>query len=315
MDSVGELTVAEPAVSQATDRAAWLNERKKGIGGSDVAAILGLSKWSTPYQVYADKRGESEERAQSMDMLIGTVLEPWILEEYERQTESQVERVGKIIYDKEYPFLLANVDGMRPDRIVECKKARDNKDWGDAGTDQVPTGYLLQCNHYMRVCDKTQCDLAVLFTSGREPHVTIYHMERDDELLAMVIPRLVEFWKCVEEGVAPAAISSDDATWKYKKSIPKSVDATDEIDVALAELKRVREQIKDLEFKESNLEGTIKEFMQTADVLTSCGVVVTTWKSNRDGTKLDLDRLRAEQPDIVRKYSVEKPGARVFKVK
>lgn len=130
---MSELTVAEPAVSQVSDRAAWLNERKKGIGGSDVAAILGLSKWSTPFQVYADKRGEAEERAQSMGMLIGTVLEPWILEEYERQTESQVERVGKILYDKEYPFLLATVDGMLPDRIVECKTARDNKDWGDAG--------------------------------------------------------------------------------------------------------------------------------------------------------------------------------------
>lgn len=310
-----DLTVAEPAVSQATDRAAWLNERKKGIGGSDVAAILGLSKWSTPFQVYADKRGESEDKPGNVDMLIGTMLEPWLFDEYKRVEGADIQKIDEILYDKEYPFLFANVDGLREDRVVEFKTARDDSEWGQPGTDQCPAAYVLQVQHYMRVADKPLCDLGVLFKSSRVPELVIYRIERDDELLGMVIPKLVEFWNCVVEGVAPAAISSDDATWKYKKSIPKSVDATDEIDLALAELKRVREQIKELEFKESNLEGTIKEFMQTADVLTSCGVVVTTWKSNRDGMKLDLDRLRAEQPDIVRKYSVEKPGARVFKVK
>lgn len=38
-------------MSKSISQIDWLKERQKGIGGSDVAAILGMSPWRTPYQV------------------------------------------------------------------------------------------------------------------------------------------------------------------------------------------------------------------------------------------------------------------------
>lgn len=310
-----ELTVAEPAVSQVSDRAAWLNERKKGIGGSDVAAILGLSKWSTPFQVYADKRGEAEDKPGNVDMLIGTMLEPWLFEEYKRVEGADIQKIDEILYDDEYPFLFANVDGLRPDRVVEFKTARDDSEWGQPGTDQVPTPYFLQTQHYMRVTKKPLCDLGVLFKSSRVPELVIYRIERNEEVLDAVIPKLVEFWNCVVEGVAPAAISSDDANWKYRKSEPKAISASDDIAKSAADLRRVKDAMATLKEQQDLLEAKIKEYMQTNDVLKSGSEILATWKTANGATKIDADRLRAEQPKLAEQYSKTFPGVRKFLLK
>lgn len=310
-----DLIVEEPVVAQVSDREAWLNERKKGIGGSDVAAILGLSKWSTPYQVYADKRGEAEDRPGNVDMLIGTMLEPWLFDEYKRVEGADIQKIGEILYDKEYPFLFANVDGLREDRVVEFKTARDDSEWGQPGTDQCPAAYVLQVQHYMRVADKPLCDIGVLFKSSRVPELVIYRVERDDELLAMVVPKLVEFWQCVVDGVAPVAISSDDANWKYRKSEPSAIAATDEIAETAAILRQVKADLKDLEEQKDVLEAKIKEYMQTNDVLKCGSEILATWKTAKGATKIDADRLRAEQPDLAKQYSKTFPGVRKFLLK
>lgn len=298
-----------------TDREAWLQERKKGIGGSDVAGILGLSKWSTPYSVYADKRGESEQSETNVDMLIGTMLEPWLFEEYKRVTGLDVEKVTDILFDAEYPFLLANVDGLRPDRVVEFKTARDDSDWGDPGTDQIPPAYLLQCQHYMRVTNRPMCDLGVLFKNARVPEIVLYRIERDDDLLELVVPKLVEFWRCVQEGEAPAAVSSSDATWKYKKSEPVAIEADDSICEAVSMLRQVRADIDLLEGKKDALEARIKEHMQNAEALRYGKTVLATWRTAKDSSKIDGDRLRKERPDIAKEFSKTQPGARKFLLK
>jgi len=298
-----------------TDRAAWLEERKKGIGGSDVAGILGLSKWSTPYSIYADKRGESEQTETNVDMLIGTMVEPWLFDEYKRVTGLDVQKVPNILYDAEYPFLLANVDGLLDDRVVEFKTARDDSEWGDPGTDQCPASYVLQCQHYMRVADRPMCDLGVLFKNSRTPEIVLYRIERDDDLLALIVPKLVEFWRCVQEGIAPAAVSSSDATWKYKKSEPIAVEADTSVAGCVAELKRIKAEISMLESKQDAYEARIKEYMQNADTLKAGSKVLATWKKSRDSQMIDADKLRAEMPDIVKAYSKPKAGLRKFLLK
>lgn len=44
------------------DREKWLEERRKGIGGSDAAALVGMNSYSTPYMVWADKTGRLPEK-------------------------------------------------------------------------------------------------------------------------------------------------------------------------------------------------------------------------------------------------------------
>ena len=76
-----------------TERQQWLERRRSGIGGSDVAPILGMSKWRTAYDVWLSKTAETpEEDRTTMPMLLGNVLEPEVLRLYEQQTGVSVRR-------------------------------------------------------------------------------------------------------------------------------------------------------------------------------------------------------------------------------
>ena len=113
------------------DHALWLEERRKGIGGSDVAAIMGLSPWKTAYQIYQDKRGEVKDFEGSAVMDWGKRMEPAIRQWYSDQTGRSVRLPDKILYHPVHQFMLASLDGFTDDnRVVEIKTARYSKDWG-----------------------------------------------------------------------------------------------------------------------------------------------------------------------------------------
>lgn len=143
-----------------------LRERKKGIGGSDAAAVCGLSKWKTPLDVYLDKTTDKIEQLEENRFIYwGNRLEPVIIERYEEETGKPVVRCAAVASHK-YTFMLANIDGMLPNDggILECKTAdaRTSKNWGESGSDYFPDEYLIQCAHYAIICDAPYVDLAVL---------------------------------------------------------------------------------------------------------------------------------------------------------
>ena len=297
-------------------REEWLEERRSGIGGSDVAPILGMSKWSTPYTVYADKRGELEPQPENIDMLIGTLFEPWLFAQYKTLTGVAIRKSHKILRDKEHPFLLANVDALHKDRVVEFKTARNSDDWGQPGTDQVPQAYLLQCQHYMRVTGKQVCDLGVLFKDQRIPEVILYEIHRDDDLISIVVPKLVEFWECVQNGIPPAAVSPSDALAKWRRAEPVKVAADPALEKKHSELLRVRAAMSDLKTLEDTLKTEIMEYMQESDTLTdSMGEILATWKAASDSVRVDSKLVKALYPEIAKECSKVVPGSRRFLLK
>jgi putative phage-type endonuclease len=162
------------------DRAQWLEERRSGIGGSDVAPMLGLSPWKTPFALWQDKTGRAVEvepdEAQRERMHFGTVLEDVVAREHAARTGQRVQRVTSMLRHPDVPIALANLDraivedgsrarwdqaagrvlGARG--ILECKTAhalaQNSADWGEPGTDQVPAYYWMQVhtrqNHYKK---------------------------------------------------------------------------------------------------------------------------------------------------------------------
>ena len=297
-------------------REEWLEARRSGIGGSDVAGILGMSKWSTPYTIWADKRGEMPPQDENLDMLIGTLFEPWLFAQYKEQTGVAIRKSHKILRDKEFPFLLANVDALHKDRVVEFKTARNMDEWGEPGTDQVPTAYLLQCQHYMRVTGKVVCDLGVLFKDQRKPEIVLYEIQRDDELLSVMVPKLTEFWYSVQQGIAPPAVSPADAMAKWSRSKPIISTAVGDIEVELARLHSLRHQISDLKELEDKVKTAIMEFMGDSDTLVNQdGGVLATWKQPKDSVRIDAARLRRDFPDVAAKVSNVVLGSRRFLLK
>ena len=113
----------------------WFEARRAGLGGSDIAAVLGLSKWQSPMDVWAAKRGLSEEVVETNAMRRGRLLESAIANWYQEETGLEVLDGNEMPIVGPKPFMLAS-----PDRYVsagktrfglEIKTARSVDGWGD----------------------------------------------------------------------------------------------------------------------------------------------------------------------------------------
>ena len=285
------------------DQILWLEERRKGIGGSDVAAIMGLSPWKTAYQIYQDKRGEVKDWEGSPQMDWGKRMEPAIRQWYSDQTGRSVWLPDKIMYHKEYPFMLANLDGYTADsRVVEIKTARYLKDWGEPGTNQIPESYMCQVQHYLSVTGFNVCDVAVSI-GGAPPE--LYEVSADLEIQELIIEAEKEFWQRVVEGNPPPLVSYADAVQRYGKSGAVGIVlAPDEAITHVNDLRAVREEIKSLEAKEEELKGKLIIILgDTGDALVDLtGNLLATYKISKGRITVDTKALQEKEPLIYAKY-------------
>jgi len=285
------------------DNAAWLEERRKGIGGSDIAAIMGLSHWTTAYQIYQNKRGEVKDWEGNETMDWGKRMEPAIRQWYSDQTGRAVRLPDKIMYHKDYPFMLASLDGFTDDRrVVEIKTARYSQGWGEPGTDQIPESYMCQVQHYLAVTGFDFCDVAV--SIGGAPPV-LYIVKADLELQGLLIEAEKEFWQKVQAGIPPEAITYADAVQRFGKSGAEgAVVAQDEAISHVNDLRAVREEMKALEAKEEELKGKlIIALGDSGDTLIDLsGKLLATYKISSGRKLLDIKALEKNEPIIYAKY-------------
>ena len=117
----------------------WLRWRKKGIGGSDVSAILGINKWTSAIELWLDKTNQKNDPVEVNEaMQWGTILEPIIRDHFSAVTGKAVMEVKAMLQHPEHPFMLADVDGVTTDdngnpAILEIKTASEYKrdEWSD----------------------------------------------------------------------------------------------------------------------------------------------------------------------------------------
>ncbi|WP_459253609.1 lambda-exonuclease family protein [Enterococcus hirae] len=134
----------------------WLEDRKRGIGGSDVATVLGLNKYKSPYQLWLEKTGQIELKdSESEPAYWGNVLEEVVAKEFQERTGKKVRRRNQVFEHPLHPFLRANIDRdvVGENAILECKTANQffSKEWEG---EEVPLSYLCQVQHYMNVLNK-----------------------------------------------------------------------------------------------------------------------------------------------------------------
>lgn len=178
------------------NRAEWLNWRRTGLGGSDIAAVLGLSKWRTPWDVWADKKGLLPEKEETNAMRRGRLLESACATFYEEETGAKVEEVPSLVGPE--PWMLGSLDRLahhpneRETVILECKTARDRSDWGASGTEQVPIYYATQALWYMAVADIDECDFSTFFVFNDAWEIFTIH--RDKEVEQAIIEATGDWW-------------------------------------------------------------------------------------------------------------------------
>lgn len=296
------------------EREAFLAERMKGIGGSDVAPIMGLSKWSTPYDVWQSKLGLSEPTPDNDAMLWGRLLEPVIRQLYAEQTGFEVAVPSEPLVMPGYDFARANLDGIRRDgRIVEIKTARYSDEWGPDGSDEVPVAYALQVQHYMMVAGSSVADVAVLIAGS---DFRTYTLEADHELHEMILNAEGDFWELVKTKTAPPILTFADAMAAYGKAstagaVVASLDLVDDLE----NLKRIKAESKALDKLETELKGRAMIALGEFDTLARDGKILATWKKARDSEKLDAEMLKAVHPEIYNRFLKTTPGSRRFLVK
>ena len=292
----------------------WLEARRKGLGGSDAGAILGLNKWSTPLDVYLDKIGQAEPIEDNDAMYWGRTLEDIVATEYTKRTGNKTRRINKILQHKDHDFILANLDRdlISSKGILECKTALRSDGWGEDGSDEVPDSYLAQVMHYIAVTNSEFADLAVLI-GGRD--FRIYTIKRDDDLINEIVKREVAFWNDhVLAEVAPDPVSTADFNNRWPKDNGESVVADHNQEQRVNTLRQIKNKIKDLNSSAKELESEIKKEMADASSIIDVeGNPLVTWKQ-RVSKRLNTKRLKEEQPEIYDQYAAES-SSRTFLIK
>lgn len=300
------------------DHAQWLEERRKGIGGSDVAAILGISPWKTAFAVYQEKRKEVEDWQGNTQTDWGKRMEPTIRQWYSDTTGRpvRVPENNNIIVSKEFPFMFASLDGFTDDgRIVEIKTARHGKAWGEPGTDEIPDYYAVQCHHYMTVTGYEVTDVPVSIAGGSPE---LYEVKADPETREILIEAEAAFWERVRTGNPPDLVNASDAIARFGKNKAAGPVIAGPFDIAnYAELIAVRNSLDQYTEKEDTLKGKLMAAIGNGGdtLVTAEGKILATWKLGKGRASFDKKTLAIEFPDIFKKFSKEGEPSKRFLLK
>lgn len=263
-------------------------ERKLGIGGSDISIILGLSNFKTPYELFLDKTSTEPQQDVMMPVQYwGHRLEPIIREEFELRNQVKVETPETQVHPV-YDYMRANIDGFIRDwnSVFEakCSGTFMSHEWGQDGSDIIPLSYLVQVAHYVSVMNANEARIAVLI-GGNDYREYIY--TRDLQLESRVIDAAKEFWRCVQENDPPPAINEDDLKLMFPISKPeKKTEVNDKIIPTITSLSEVKAQMKQLAELENQYRFEIMEHMKDSECLIdSEGKNIVTWKANKKGSR------------------------------
>lgn len=296
--------------TKGMSREDWLRVRRSGIGSSDVAAILGLSRWRTPLEVWKEKTGlNGEEREDTEAMEMGRELEDVVARIYAKRTGFKIRRDNKIRWSQSCPFFLCNLDRVispvsaRGPGILEIKTSS----WGYARTweQEIPLEHFVQVQHQLHVTGWAWADVALLI-DGR--HLKRFAIDRDGDHISVQAEILAKFWtENVIRGVAPPARILD-----YERMITRPdaiAEATAEIIELITRLKSLKHSKNGFEEMIVDLENKIKTFIGDREILSTDGETLATWRSETRRT-INSKMLREAKPDVWEAYSSEKRSRR-----
>ena len=324
-------------------REEWLSFRRRGIGGSDVAAILGISPFRTARDIYYDKlqiADVEEEEGNCEAMEIGHLLEDLVAEIFHRKTGYEIYQIKKMFAHPQYPFMLADVDYFitLPDRktaILEIKttnyNARDN--WWLGGKETVPVYYETQGRHYMAVMDIDQVFFCCLY-GNTEDEIIIREIKRETVYEEEMIYLEREFWEgYVQKKLPPPYTENGDliVASSRRHSGAANMDAPvlpmgTGMTATLMRYLELQEEKKNSEKHSKKLESEMQRLkgILIAEMGSSCtalcekeGVNYTITYNPIQKAVIDKDnllRLKLQYPDIYEKF-VTVSESRRFQVK
>jgi putative phage-type endonuclease len=294
-------------------------ERQNYIGGSDAAAIIGLSKWKTPYEVWLEKTGQGVEKEETLPMKVGSLMEDVVAKLWSQQYGKKLKKSNKTLFSKQYPFIGANIDriivGEKSFLEVKTAGERFSKEWDEG---KVPLAYLVQCLHYLYVTQFDYCYLCVLIGNKELKSYQIYYKDYQKQI-EQIIQKEVEFWqKYVLTKTPPPVIAEDSEILQQQfineiKPQEQELDLSndDEVQLLLENLEAYKQDKKKLEEQIAEIENKIKIKLGEYQIARTSRYIIE-WKVQERST-IDKEKLIQDGIDIS-KYE-KKTISRVFKFK
>ena len=296
-------------VKQEDDEEGWLKARTRGIGGSDVGAICGVSPFTSARQIYLNKTGQFQDALKPNDaakerMHFGHMLEPIVADEYSQRTGNKVIAVNATLVHKDHPWALANVDRLivdddgRPVGILECKTTSEymNEEW-ESG--EILLSYIYQLNWYLWILGLEKGTFACLVGGNKFYYYDVF---RNDELLEnTIIPAAEKFW--FENVLALKEPEMQATDTDFANSIYSTVVKNSEItlpDDETNELARTvfdcKAKIKELEKIMAEAQNRIKDRLQDNEIGYTKDYTIK-W-SPRSQNRVDTEKLKTEFPEV-----------------
>lgn len=296
------------------DRSEFLSIRSRGLGGSDIAAIIGESHWGTPLSVFESKvYGKPDDNDNEEAKHWGTLLEPVVRDEWNRRNAPRYAQTTNMTYcHNDYDYLLANSDGFvypsqdatlqDSEGVYEGKTCTQFKagEWADG----VPDYYLPQPHWYMEIHGLPYAEVACLI--GGQSYVQ-YRVEADPDFQADLVEAAIQFWHKFVLTETPPPPSGKAVDAKVLKRLHQAVhgetmEADPELASDIALLSRLKAEAK--AFDVSELDQSVRARIGSAECVTFNGRVIATYKESKV-SRLDAKALVAAYPKATAKFRVE----------
>lgn len=254
----------------------WKEKRRGFIGGSDIAAILGYSQYSSPYQVYASKLGIGEEFTGNLATELGHYLEPFIREKFagllkERENlDCKVYKISDFMFvSKEHNFMSANLDGIveidGEYSILEIKTASEmiSKKFED---DEIPDSYYFQIQWYLAVTGLKKGYIAYLIGNRKLEYKEV---PRNEPVIIDMIETAKNFWEANILAKEPPMFTFSD-TEVIKTMYPREnegeiAEFSEDIDKVIVRWRELEAQKKDIEKEIDDCKNKVKGALGTAE--------------------------------------------------
>ncbi len=307
------------------ERQKWLEWRRGGIGGSEVAALLGLSPWKTPYQVWEEKLGLAKEVEETEAMKWGNRNEKHIIDDMLECLElrdcwledDDTKKVSEYMRGTADALIFETKKNGRfnaPGKlqcIFEAKTSRNGNGFGEDGTDEIPEHYMCQVQHYLEVFDCEQAYLGCLI-AGSE--LRIYPIPRNKDIGKLLRDTCDRFWQdYVLTKTPPPPSTYKECSKVWKKSNESYTFADQDIRDLIVKIKEGQATIKELEALVDSQKKELCTFLAESEGVQDNGKPLATWK-NQTTKRLDVEALKTEQPAIYEMF-LKTTKSRVLRIK
>lgn len=314
------IATTKPIKITSENHAAWLENRKAGIGSSEVATILGLNPYESRHALWLRKTGQAPAKEENFFMKAGHYLEDAVSRFFEDESGYKVIKSSAaedIYVHPEYEWARVSPDRTfwlsetRNDEkgILECKTTQREID-----PENIPPYWFTQLQYQLGVMGRKKGALAWL-SAGR-----VFDYREIDfvpDYFNWIMEEVEKFYtENILGGVEPELTTVADVLAKYPTTQPGTfVEAPDEIANLIADLKEKKAAKGVLEEEIGEIEEKIKVTIGEAEALNYQGIVLATWKTAKSSNKFDDKAFKADNPELYAKYVKEVPGSRRFLVK